>query len=107
MDYGGLNYEHCQVKLKKYKTSENEQSHGSFFLRVGGIGMKLSVHFCHYSQSSPIFKVDCVRIKSNIQQKVNFLCFLWKYNCKDLFVTERLIMIEEHLDDPDSVLSYI
>ena len=40
LDYGGLNdgYNHCQVKLKKYKTSENEQSHGSFFLRVGGLG---------------------------------------------------------------------
>ncbi len=23
---------------KKYKTSENDYSHGSFFLRVGGIG---------------------------------------------------------------------
>ena len=40
LDYGGMNdpYSHCQVKLKKYKTSENEQSHGSFFLRVGGLG---------------------------------------------------------------------
>ena len=27
-----------QIKLKKYKTSENEQSHGSFFLRIGGLG---------------------------------------------------------------------
>ena len=24
--------------MKKFKTSENEQSHGSFFLRVGGLG---------------------------------------------------------------------
>ena len=24
--------------MKKYKTSENDQSHGSFFLRVGGLG---------------------------------------------------------------------
>ena len=24
--------------MQKYKTSENEQSHGSFFLRVGGLG---------------------------------------------------------------------
>ena len=42
MDYCGLNdgYPHCQIKLKKYKTSENEQSHGSFFLRVGGLGKK-------------------------------------------------------------------
>ena len=39
LDYG-LNDYHCQIKLKKYKTSENEQSHGSFFLRVGGIGEK-------------------------------------------------------------------
>ena len=29
-----------QIKLKKYKTSENEQSHGSFFLRIGGLGEK-------------------------------------------------------------------
>ena len=43
MDYGGLSdYPHCQIKLKKYKTSENEQSHGSFFLRVGGLGKDLS-----------------------------------------------------------------
>ena len=42
MDYGGLSdYPHCQIKLKKYKTSENEQSHGSFFLRVGGLGTEL------------------------------------------------------------------
>ena len=42
MDYGGLSdYPHCQIKLKKYKTSENEQSHGSFFLRVGGLGNEL------------------------------------------------------------------
>ena len=42
MDYGGLSdYPHCQIKLKKYKTSENEQSHGSFFLRVGGLGKEL------------------------------------------------------------------
>jgi hypothetical protein len=27
-------------KPKKYKTSENDFSHGSFFLRVGGIGKK-------------------------------------------------------------------
>ena len=39
LDYG-LNDYHCQIKLKKYKTSENEQSHGSFFLRVGGLGEK-------------------------------------------------------------------
>ena len=63
--------------------------------------------FVIYRKVPLFFKVVCVRIKSNIQQKVNFLCFLWKYNCKDLFVNERLIMIEEHLDDPDSVLSYI
>ena len=25
---------------KKYKTSENDYSHGSFFLRIGGIGEK-------------------------------------------------------------------
>ena len=41
LDYG-LNDYHCQVKLKKYKTSENEQSHGSFFLRVGGLGKKVN-----------------------------------------------------------------
>eukprot|EP00090_Calanus_glacialis_P046669 TRINITY_DN9275_c0_g1_i2.p1 TRINITY_DN9275_c0_g1~~TRINITY_DN9275_c0_g1_i2.p1 ORF type:complete len:884 (-),score=100.29 TRINITY_DN9275_c0_g1_i2:461-2989(-) len=43
MDYCGLNdgYPHCQIKLKKYKTSENEQSHGSFFLRVGGLAFGL------------------------------------------------------------------
>ena len=29
---------HVQIKMKKYKTSENEQSHGSFFLRIGGLG---------------------------------------------------------------------
>jgi len=42
LDYG-LNdaYSHCQIKLKKYKTSENEQSHGSFFLRVGGLAFGL------------------------------------------------------------------
>ena len=42
MDYCGLNdgYPHCQIKLKKYKTSENEQSHGSFFLTVGELGKK-------------------------------------------------------------------
>jgi hypothetical protein len=26
------------LQMKKFKTSENEQSHGSFFLRVGGLG---------------------------------------------------------------------
>ena len=46
MDYGGLSdYPHCQIKLKKYKTSENEQSHGSFFLRVGGLGTELILQF--------------------------------------------------------------
>jgi len=43
MDYCGLQdgYPHCQIKLKKYKTSENEQSHGSFFLRIGGLAFGL------------------------------------------------------------------
>ncbi len=78
----------------------------SFSVSVGSV-WNFSFIFVIIRKVPLFLKVDCVRIKSNIQQKVNFLCFLWKYNCKDLFVTERLIMIEEHLDDPDSVLSYI
>ena len=54
MDYcGGMagmeGYNHCQIKLKKYKTSENEQSHGSFFLRVGGLGKSvLQTPYSHH-----------------------------------------------------------
>ena len=41
-------YNHCQIKLKKYKTSENEQSHGSFFLRVGGLGKSVLQTPCYH-----------------------------------------------------------
>ncbi len=39
--FGGGRTSHI-LQMKKFKTSENEQSHGSFFLRVGGLGKDIS-----------------------------------------------------------------
>ena len=44
-------------KPKKYKTSENDYSHGSFFLRVGGIGKKKIIKFESHTTKSSSFSV--------------------------------------------------
>ena len=47
-----------QIKLKKYKTSENEQSHGSFFLRIGGLGEKNVTKYFLAVQDNSISDID-------------------------------------------------